>query len=55
MTLSFHCDLLMLTLLLSLGVGNLCCVAAKRSEEHSAYIYKVYIDGVIKIQYTLRF
>ena len=44
----------MLTLLLSLGAGILCCVA-KGSEVHYASIYKVYMNGVIKIQYTLQF
>jgi len=53
-TQTFHCNLLMLTLLLSLGAGILCCVA-KGSEVHYASIYKVYMNGVIKIQYTLQF
>jgi len=47
-------DLMMLTLLLSLSVGIVCCVT-KFSEEYSASFYKVYLNGVIKSESTLLF
>jgi len=45
---------MMLTLLLSLGVGIFCC-DVKVSEEYYASFYKVYLNGVSKSQLTLRF